>query len=146
MGAAMAGGEHAAVAVVGVLAQAEVGDQGDLVAEVAGEGLEGPLHDPLGRPCLGALGVLGRRHAEQQQRRDTQRGQLGGLLPQAVEGVLVVAWHRGDRDRLADALLDEQGSDQVAPGHLGLAGQVAQDPGAPCAARTARGKWGWLHR
>jgi hypothetical protein len=133
------GPENAAVAVVGVLAQTEVADQDHVVAEVGRQGAQGSLHDPLRRPCLGALGVLELRDAEQQQRRDPQAGQLGGLLAQALEGVLVVAGHRGDRHGLLDSFFDEQRRDQVAAGKVGLPHQPPQRRGAAQSARAA----GW---
>ena len=80
--------EHAAVAVVGVLVDAQVGDQGDVVAEVAAQVGEGQLHDPLRVGRAAAGGVLDGRHTEQHDAADAGGGELGDLLAQALPAVL----------------------------------------------------------
>ena len=91
------GAEHAAVAVVGVLVEAEVGHEHDLVAHrvaqrgqgAAGRSRRGP------RPrCPWASLVAG--HPEEDQPGDAQRGQALGLDHQRVDGVLHLAGHGGD--------------------------------------------------
>ena len=80
--------DDAAVAVVGVLVDAQVGDQHDVVADVAAQVGQGQLHDALGIEGAGADGVLGARHAEQHDGAHAERGQLGDLLAQALAAVL----------------------------------------------------------
>ena len=86
--------EHAAVAVVGVLVDAQVGDQHDVVAEVAAQVGQRELHDAVGVEGAAADGVLARRHAEQHDGADAERRQLGDLLAQALAGVLDDAGQR----------------------------------------------------
>ena len=66
---APAAAQHAAVAVVGVLAQAHVGDHEQVRVRLL-DRARGELHDPLVVPGAGALGVLAGRDPEQQHRRD----------------------------------------------------------------------------
>ena len=54
-------GEHAAVAVVGVLVEAQVGDEHDVVAHLVAQVAERELHDAVGVPRLAAGRVLVRR-------------------------------------------------------------------------------------
>ena len=53
--------EDAAVAVVGVLVEAEVGDEHDRVAELVAQVAQGHLHDAVGVPGPRPVGVLCRR-------------------------------------------------------------------------------------
>ena len=76
------------MAVVGVLVQAEVGDEGHLRPELVPQSAEGDLHDPVLCPRPAALGVLARGDAEEHERRHAQAGQPAGLLDQRLDGVL----------------------------------------------------------
>ena len=105
--------EHAAVAVVGVLVDAQVGDQHDVVADVAAQVGERELHDAVRVEGAAADGVLRRRHTEQDHGAHAELGQLDDLLAQAVAGVLHDARQRHDRLRLGDALAHEQRRDEV---------------------------------
>ena len=118
--------EDAAVAVVGVLVEAQVGDEHDVVAHLRDEVAQRDLHDAVGVPRLRALGVLRGRHAEEDDARDAQRGQLGDLLAQRLAGVLHDAGQRGDGLRLGDPLAHEQRGDEVVDGHPRLGDQPPQ--------------------
>ena len=74
--------------MVGVLVDAQIGDQGDVVAEVAAQVGEGQLHDALRIGGAAAGGVLDSRHAEQHDAADAGGGELGDLLAQALPAVL----------------------------------------------------------
>ena len=65
--------EHAAVTVVGVLVDAQIGHQHDVVADVVAQVGEGELDDAVGIERPRADGVLGRRDTEQ-DRRPGRRG------------------------------------------------------------------------
>src|SRR5436309_907955 len=56
--------QHAAVPMVGVLVEAKVGHEDELVADLVAEVTQGDLHDAVGVPRFGALGVLAGRDAE----------------------------------------------------------------------------------
>ena len=138
--------EHAAVAVVGVLVDAQVGDQHDVVADVAAQVGEGELHDALGIEGAGADGVLACRDPEQHDGPHAERGQLGDLLAEALAAVLDDARQRHDRLRLGDALADEQRGDQVARAHRRLGDEVAEGRRAPEAPRPVDGERSACHR
>ncbi len=113
------------MAVRGVLAEADVGDHGQVGVGV----LQRPdrhLHDPLVVVGAAADLVLGGGDAEQQQRADPGGGDLAGLLDQVGDREALDARHR--LDLLADPLAgdDEGGLDQVGRRELGLADHAAQ--------------------
>ena len=110
---AAVGVEHAAVAVVGVLVQAQVAHDDRVVAELVAQRADRPLRDAVGVPRLGAFGVLARRDPEQHERPHARRRRSRGLLAERLDRVLELAGHRRDRRRLGDALLHEQRRDQV---------------------------------
>ena len=87
--------------VVGVLVDAQVGDQHDVVADVAAQVGERQLDDPVGVEGAAAERILARRDAEQHHGLDAERGELGDLLAQALAGVLHDAGQRRDRPGLA---------------------------------------------
>ncbi len=107
------------MAMIGVLAEAEVGDDQ--------EPGRGPLGDPdrllhdavvAGRGRPARVLVLG--DPEEDDPRDTQLGDLGDHLAEAVERELILARHRGDLAPEVLAVVDEQGIDQVVDGQSGL--------------------------
>ena len=97
--------EHAAVPVVGVLVEAEVGHQHQFVTDGGAQGAQRQLDDAVGIPGPAALGVLVLGHAEEDQAGHAERGQPLGLGDQRVEGVLdwpgMEAIGTGDVDALA---------------------------------------------
>jgi hypothetical protein len=89
--------EHAAVAVVRVFVQAQVGDHHVVVAELLPKHPERPLRDPVRVPRLRTLRVLAFGDAEQHEREHAPARDLGRLLAQGLERVLGLSGHRGDR-------------------------------------------------
>ncbi len=78
--------DDAAVAVRGVFAQANVGDQDQVIEAVIGfEGANSPLHDAVLRPCAAALLVLFRRQAKEQQAANAEGGGLGCFFQRLVD-------------------------------------------------------------
>ena len=66
--------EHAAVAVVGVLVEAEVGHEHEVVADLVAEVAQRDLDDAVGVPRLRALGVLVLGDAEEDDGGDAELG------------------------------------------------------------------------
>ena len=131
--------DEAAVAVRGVLAEADVGDHDQFGVGL----LQRPhrhLHDALVVVGAGAGLVLGGGDAEEQDRADPGGGDLGRLRDQLRDREALDARHR--LDLLADPLAgdDEGGLDQVLRGELGLADEAAQGLGAAQAAHACGGK------
>ena len=129
--------DEPAVAVVGVLVEAQVGHDHEVVAHVRAQVAQGHLHDALGVPRARALGVLAGGHAEEDHGRHAHVGQLVHLLAQRLAGVLEHARQRGDLVRVVDALAHEQGDDQVVDRQPGLGHQPAQGGRAPQAPQPA---------
>ena len=71
------------------------------------------LRTPAGSMAPDPVGVLGLRDAEEHHPAQPELGRLVGGLEQRRAGVLDDARHRGDRDRLVDALADEQRQHQL---------------------------------
>ncbi|CAK7281994.1 hypothetical protein SGPA1_12787 [Streptomyces misionensis JCM 4497] len=109
------GVQHPAVPVVGELVQAQIGHDEEVVADLGAHIAQGDLEDAVGVGPGGALAVLLAllRHAEEHDPGDSGRHRVQRRLLQAVAGVLHDAGHGRDRHRLADALADERGQDQV---------------------------------
>ena len=105
--------EHAAVAVVGVLVDAQIGHQHHPIADLVGQISQAQLHNSLRVEGLRADGILGGRHSEQDHGADAEVGQLGDLGAQALAGVLHDARQRHDRLRFVDALADEQRGHEI---------------------------------
>ena len=91
------GVEHAAVAVVGVLVEAEVGHQHDVVADLVAQVAQGDLHDALGVPGARAPGVLLAGTPNRITAGMPRPASSAHLLAQRLRGVLHDAGHRGDR-------------------------------------------------
>jgi hypothetical protein len=121
--------EHAAVAVVGELVQAEVRHQHGLVAELRVQVPQGDVQDAVRVEAAGADRVLVFRDAEQHQPTDAGLDRLDRGLPQALAGVLDDAGHGRDRYRLGRALLDEHGQHQLAGPHGRLGDEPAHGGG-----------------
>ena len=109
----------ATVAVAGVLAQADIGDD----TKLRGQALDLPdglLHRPRLGPGLAADGVFLLRQTEQQH-----RGHAGGqyavnLRPQLVHGEMVIAGHGGNLAADTTAGGDEQGEHEIIHSQVGL--------------------------
>ena len=95
--------DHAAVAVAGVFAEADVGDEDELLG---GGGLleraQALLHDSVFVPCAGALFVFGFGQAEEQQAADAEAGGFFGFANGFIDGEIEDAGHGADG--AADAL------------------------------------------
>ena len=130
------------MAVVGVLVDAEVGHHDHVVADLGAEVGERELHDAVGVPRTGSLGVLGGGHAEEDDARHAEAGQLGDLLAQRLAGVLHDAGQAGDRLGFGDALAHEERRHQVVDAQPGLGHQPAERRGATQAAGPSRGEGG----
>ena len=131
--------DEAAVAVRGVLAEADVGDHGQVRVGLL-QRPDGHLDDALVVVGARARLVLVGGDAEEQDRADAGGGDLGRLGDQLGDREALDAGHRVDV--LADALAgdDEQRLDQVRGRQVGLADQVAQRLGAPQAAQACGGE------
>ncbi len=127
--------------VIGVLVEAEIGDQHEAVAQVVRQAAQGHLDDPGGVAGSAADRVLGRRHSEQHDRGNAQRRQPVGLLGQRLDGVLDHPGQRGDGPGLSDAFADEERGDQIRRRQSGLRHQVAQyrQPAQPAQPRHREG-------
>ena len=92
--------DDAAVAVAGVLAEADVGDDEERGVGLL-EGAHRLLDDAVGRVGLTGLLVLRRGYAEEEDGGNAELAQLLGLGGKLVDGELRLAGHR--RDGVADA-------------------------------------------
>ena len=117
--------------VVGVLVEAEVGDQHEVVADLVRGGRAARPARCRRVPRARALGVLRRRARRTGSRRHAEGGELGDFLAQRLARVLHDAGQRRDRLRLVDALAHEQRRDEVVDGQTGLGDQPAQRRRAP---------------
>ena len=113
------------MAVVGVLAEAEVGDHEQVGRLPLGEP-DRLLDDPVVARGGRAARILVLGDAEEDDRRDPQLGDLGDRLAEPVERELVLAGHRRDLAAEVVSVVDEQGIDQVVDGQLRFADQVAE--------------------
>ena len=111
---------HAAVTMVGVLVEAEVGHENQLVTRLVAQILQGNLHDAIGIPSTRAFGVLLGGHTEQHHGWYAERGELAGFFAKRVARVLDDTRQRGNGLRFVDPLAYEQGRHQVVDGDSGL--------------------------
>jgi hypothetical protein len=119
------GRQHAAVAVVGVLAEADVRDAQERGRRVR-DALERALDDPLGRPREPTLGILLVGDAEQDDRGNPELFGVAACLGQSIERFAEDARHR--RHGLADALAldDEEREDEIVLRDVRLAHEAPQ--------------------
>ena len=122
--------EHAAVAVAGVLAQAQVSDHQQLRVGLL-DRPGGQLHDTLVIPRARALLVLGGREPEQQHGGDPERRGLAGLGDGMGDRQPVDAGHRRDRLAAIDAVGDEHRVDEVGRGEARLPHEAAERAAGP---------------
>ena len=132
--------EDAAVPVVGVLVEAEVGHEDELVTHRVAHGAQRDLHDALRVPRAAPLGVLARRDAEEDEPGHAQRDESFGLDDERVERVLHLTGHGRDRDRPFGSLAHEERGDEVVDPETGLGHQPPQRRRAAQAAQPAHGK------
>ena len=114
------------MAVIGVLVEAEIGEQHELVTDLVAEILQRDLDDAVRIPCARTLGILRCGYAEQDHAGDPERRELGDLLAQRLACVLHDSRQRRDRLRLVDAFAHEERRDEVVDGQPGLGGHAAQ--------------------
>src|SRR5687768_2135217 len=136
--------EHAAVAMVRVLTEADVGHDDERRA-LASERSDRPLDDALGGPRAASLRVLRLGQAEEHDAADSPRSEVVALGHQLVYGEPELPGHRGDR--LADTLAgpDEEGAQERVGREPCLARQRSQRPGPAEAAKPQRGEVGLVH-
>jgi hypothetical protein len=101
------------VTVVGVLVEAVVGDEHEVVADLVPQRAQRHLHHAVGRVGTRAGRVLRRRHAEEHHRWDSEVGERPHLLAQALLGVLKHARHRRHRFGRVDPFLHEEWRNQI---------------------------------
>ncbi len=121
--------DHAAVAVVGVLAQADIGDHGQL-RNLGLDGADGLLDDAGVAVGVLAHGVLGFGDAEQDDRRNAELVDFPGFGHDVLDGLLVDPRH--GRDLLLDPLAEgaEHRIDQVVDPQVGFTDHAPQVGGA----------------
>ena len=127
--------------VVGVLVEAVVGHQHELVADLVAQVAQRDLHDAVGarrRPTPSAS--FAARDAEEDHRGHAEVGERPHLLAEALLRVLHDARHRDDRLGRVDALLHEQRRDEVVDRHACLGHEPAQRRGATQAPHPPLGK------
>ena len=98
--------DHAAMAVIGVLAQADVPDD-DQIGDRALYRANRLLHDPLIVVRLRASRVLRRRNPEQDHAAQSERRGALGIFHQLIHGELRHAWQGGDGAAHSFAVHDE---------------------------------------
>src|SRR5439155_11170708 len=118
--------EHAAMAVVGVLAQTEVRDQQSVGAECFSEVAQGTLDDTVLRPRLRALRILLHGDAEQHEAPHAHFQRGLGLARQRLDGILLLPAPRLDRVRFVDGVAHEQRIDQIFGRERGLSDEPAK--------------------
>ena len=131
--------DHAAMAVVGVFAEADVGDHHQFRRRPLGPPHHA-RHQAVAVPGVAARGILVVRDAEQHQRLHPVARQALHHVLQLALGDARDAGHLGDRQGIVDAFLDEDRLDQVVGGDGGLAHQAAQRLGLAQPAQTGGGE------
>ncbi len=127
--------QHAAMAVVGVFAEAEIGDHHHL-----GRRPPGVTHhagdQPIRPPCIAAGRVLVVRYAEQHHRFHSIGGEEFYLALQLAFGDAMHARHAGDWLAVVDAFFHEDRLDQILGCQHGLAHKGAQGRRPPQATKA----------
>ena len=121
----------AAVAVRGVFAEADIGDE-DQFLRGGGllESAQTTLDDAVVVPCTAGLFVFGFGKAEDQQASDAERGGCFGFLECFIDGQIEDAGHRADLFADAFAGAEKERIDERAGLEVGFADQVAHGLGA----------------
>jgi len=129
--------DDAAVAVVGVLAKADVGDDQEVLPQRPLDFPHSLLNDS--GLVIGAVaqGVLLLRDAEEDHPGNPQRGDLLALPREPVYRPVIVARHRADLAAGVLLVRHEQRVDEVRRGKLRLTHHAAQQLGPAQAARAA---------
>jgi hypothetical protein len=116
-----------AVAVAGVLAEADVGDEDEFFCGGAFlDGAQALLDDAIVVPGAGSFFVLGIGQAEEQQPADAEGRSLFGFANSLIHGEIEDAGHGAYRIAHALAGTDEERIDQVAGIERGLAHECAK--------------------
>ena len=89
--------EDAAVTVVGVLVDAQIGHHHHAIADRLVQVCQGQLHNPLRIEGLRADGILGGRDPEENERADPEIGKVSGFGEKAGSRVLHHSRQRDDR-------------------------------------------------
>ncbi len=129
----------ATVAVGGVLAEADVGDDHQIGSQVL-DGPDGPLHRSRRAVRLAPLLVLGLGDAEDQDSRDPEIHHLANFVHQPVHRKAEDSRKRRDLFHLSHAGNDEDRIDQIVHGQGRLPDHAPQGFSAPQPAHAVRGK------
>ena len=119
--------QDAAMAVIGVFAEAFVGDQQDVADRSAAELRRACCTMPSSAQALEPCGVLAGRDAEEDERLDAELDGAADFVDQAIDAELKVARHRRDFLANAAAGADEERQDEILGGQRGFAHQIAED-------------------
>jgi hypothetical protein len=130
--------QHAAVPVVGVLAEAHVGDEHEAGGGAANR-LQRPRHDAVGAGRTAAARILALRDAEEEDRGYPEIGQAAALLRRPIDGQLGHARHRVDRLLDAPARHDEQRLHELFDRDTRLAHEAPERLAPPQAPRAVSG-------
>ena len=115
--------EQAAVAVIGVLAEADVADD-DEAGVVSFDRSNCALDDPVGVVGVRPGWIFPLGNPEEDRRSDAEAAKFVNLLAQPVDRDLVDVRHRGDLGAHIDAVSHEERVDEVARIQLRLADHV----------------------
>ena len=140
------GAEHAAVTVIGVLVQAQVGDEHHGVAQTRCAVRPEPPARRLRVPRARPHGVFAFGDPEQHDPGDPQRRQSLRLHDQRRHRMLEVAGQRGDRDRVVHRRPHEQGRHEIVDSEARLGHQATQGGSAAQPAHPPHGEAGTDHR
>ena len=113
---------HAAVAVVGVLAEADVRNHQEILADDVFQRLDRFRDDTVFAHRVGADRVFRFRNPEEDNAADSELFGFFHFLDEFVDRKLILARHRADRDADADARTDEKGQNETVGGQNRVAG------------------------
>ena len=126
-GAGLVAAHDAAMAVLHVFAQADIGDDEQL-GQLLLQQPHGLLDDAVGGVGAGGFGVFAVGNAEQQHGRHAQLVRAGRLAQQFIRRKLEHAGHGGDGPAQLAARADEQRQDQLGDVQLRLPHQLRARP------------------
>jgi hypothetical protein len=129
------------VAVAGVFAEADVGDEDEAFG--GGGGLESAkalLDDSVVGPCAGAFFIFGFGEAEEEKAAQAEIGRFGGILDGFVDAEIEDAGHGGDFFTDAFAGADEEWKDELAGFEAGFADEAAEGLGTAGSPHADEGK------